>query len=118
MQEDSMHIRKSIIPDSSVKLLELCLSDDANEFWMPTTQRSTKTMEYRSDVTLKELITQKIQSQNQALTSQQRKKVFTKNAIRDALVEKDMISFCKIFPIGLAPITMRKHLLYQQSRAG
>ena len=46
------------------------------------------------------------------------KKVFIKNAIRDVLVEKDMISFCKIFPIGLAPITMRKHLLYQQSRAG
>lgn len=90
-------IRDSIIPDSSVKLMALCLSDDDNELFLPSTQRKSKDIEFRGDWALQEIIQERIKSEQER-------------------IKHDKIE--DIFSNGPAPIILRKLLLYKQARAG
>ena len=114
MQKEMMHIRKSIIPDISVKFLDLCLSADENGILMPPLHRESKMMEYRADIALKELISQKLRSRELAIPLAMRKRQLYMNS-RNSKSSGDLDD---LFVSGTVPIFMRKHLLCRQSRAG
>lgn len=90
-------IRESIIPDSSVKLMALCLSEEENEIFMPATRRKSRELEYRGDWALQEIISERI-------------------ARDKARTNRDKIE--KLVNNGPTPIVLRKLLLYKQARAG
>ena len=92
-----IEVRASIIPDSSVKLMALCLSDDDNEIFMPSTHRQAKELEFRADWALQEIIKERIKRETER-------------------IRQDKIEY--IFCNGPVPIILRKLLLYNQARAG
>ena len=121
MIERRAKIRTSIIPDSSVKLLELCLSDEENGIFIPTTQRKTSNIEFRGDWALQNVITERIQKSYsqpniQPLVLRKRELLKSKKQIKKSTEETQKIE--EIFKQGNVPIMMRKFLLYQQIRAG
>ena len=118
MQEQSAHIRESVIPDISVKLLNLCLGPDENGVLMPPTHRTARSLEYRADVTLKEMIAQRLCDKKEALSlAIKKRKIYeiTENNPEDLNKSND---FDKLFSLGVVPINLRKHMLYHQCRAG
>lgn len=121
MIERRAKFRDSIIPDSSIKLLELCLTDEDNEIFMASTQRYSMNLNFRSDWALQDIISEKLkkhQPKQEILPLVLRKRKLCKNIIT---TEKPTLKTQKIeelFEGGKAPIMMRKFLLYQQTRTG
>lgn len=114
MQVQSQHIRRPIVPDISVKLLDLCLSPDESGILMPPVQRRSKMLEYCADLTLKELISQRLKDKEAAVPLVMRKRnLYEKSKAAEKEEPLEEVFFSKV-----APITMRKHLLHKQCRAG
>ncbi len=109
-------IRECIIPDISVKILNLCLSDDENGILMPITQRKSKTMDFRADWALQSVIKERIE--NKTLPLVLRKKQLYENRKKLDDLEKKSNGLEDLLQTGCAPFLLRKHLLYQQCRAG
>lgn len=118
MPKRCLHIRDSVIPDLSVKLLNLCLSTNENEILIPQTQRENCDLNFQADITLKEIITQKINNESKGLPLALRKKKLYEKIILESKKEKKENDFEDIFTLEVVPITMRKHLLCRQCRAG
>ncbi len=117
MHERSRHIRNFIVPDISVKLLDLCLSSDENGILMPPIHRRTKMIDYRADVTLKEMIEQKLKDKELMLPLTLRKrKLYEISVCKKKNCSENKLE--EMFSSGVVPITMRKHLLCKQCRAG
>ena len=116
MLKRKTRIREAIIPDISVKLLNLCLGEDENGILMPITQRKTKDMDFRADWALQNVIKERIEKK--ALPLVLRKKQLYENSIICLEIEKKQPSLDYLFKNGPAPIMMRKHLLNLNSRAG
>lgn len=93
-------IRTEVIPDLQVKILALCLSDDENGI-NPRISTDTKLLSYKADEILRETIQNKIKKSKQAIASE------LNFGLMDKLAQYEVL-----------PITMRKHLLYKDCRAG
>ena len=74
MLEQTLHIRRSIVPDTSVRILDICLASDENEILMQPISRSAKMLDFRADVTLKDMISQKIYNKEFAIPINLRKR--------------------------------------------
>ena len=108
-------IRKSVVPDIQVKILELCLSDEENGLLMPSTKRHSNSIDFRADWALKEIISSKIENQKKGVPL-----VLRKKQLYDKSINHNKISdiYDRIYNIRILPITIRKHLLYKDCRAG
>lgn len=107
------HIRKSIIPDIQVKMLELCLSDGENGIMPCCTERIPKGIDYRTDSVLREVILQRIDQHSKLLPLTQRKKELYN------IHKKNSVNFLeKLSVYNNLPIFMRKHLLCKGFKAG
>lgn len=111
-------IRESVIPDLSVKMLNLCLEDEEISVLFPPTSRATRTMEYRADVTLKELISEKIKDSSNALPLSLRKKKLYQKTTEEIQNQVAASVIENLRSLQVVPIMMRKHTLYEQCRAG
>lgn len=68
------NVRKEIIPDVQMKMLELCLSDDENGIFMPSTKRKSQVSDFRADWALKDIISERIKNSQRPLPLALRKK--------------------------------------------
>ncbi len=118
MSTENIKIRKSIIPDIHVKLLDLCLSEDENGILMPITKRDSKSMDFRMDWALQDVITSRIKQKTECIPLVIRKRQLYEEAIKKDKEEKLKHNLELLFESKNVPITKRKYLLYQQARAG
>lgn len=108
-------IRESVIPDIQVKILALCLDDNENGILLSSTQRVSKSMDFRADWALRDIITTKIQNQQKAIPLTLRKKMLYDNTLKET---KSLSIIEKLSDYEILPINMRKLLLYKDCRAG
>lgn len=118
MRSKSAILRKTIIPDIQVKLLDLCLSDNENGILIPITKRESKNIEFRADWALQDVITSRIKQKQECLPLVIRKRQLYEEAIRKNKEEKLKHGLKQLFEFTNVPIIMRKYLLYQQAGAG
>ncbi len=110
-------VRKMIIPDISVKILDLCLSDGENGISAVTTQRESGVSDYRCDSVLQEVISLRITEGYKALPLTLRKRKIYEDTLKE---QKELLQNCidNMLQNGIAPIILRKHLLCKHSMAG
>ena len=120
MLNGRLKIRDSVIPDVSVRLLELCLSNDENGIFIPSTQRSSKKLDFRGDWALQEIINERIKKEHTqvAIPLVLRKRELYKKINSNTSNEQKSQKIEELLSSGKTPITLRKLLLYKQSRAG
>ena len=109
-------IRDAIIPDASVRLLSLCLSDDENGIVVPITQRKSKCLDFRAYWALQSVIKERIE--NKAIPLVLRKRQLYENATKKEPESNSKLYVNELLALNAVPIFMRKHLLYQDCRAG
>lgn len=118
MMSRGIHIRESVIPDISVKLLDLYLSEDENEFYLPRTQRVKGGLEYGADLVLQTHIKKCIEKDcSQTLPLVLRKKQLLEKISKTKEQPAESKKIEDLFTDKKVPIIMRKYLLYQHSRA-
>lgn len=118
MRSRSAILRKSVIPDIQVKILDLFLNDDENGILMPITKRESKNIEFRADWVLRDVITSRIKQKQECLPFVIRKRQLYEEAIKKDNEEKLKHDLARLCEFKNVPITMRKYLLYQQAKAG
>lgn len=117
MQEDHLHTRKIVVPDASVKLLDLCLGSDENGILMPTANKRTKNIEYGKDCALKDLIAQRLNNHQKSTPLNIRKKEIYDECLEESEECSKNKNLEEFFTDGVVPIVLRKYLLHQQYRA-
>lgn len=118
MRSKNTILRKSVIPDIQVKLLDLCLNDDENGILMPITKRESKNIEFRADWALQDVITSRIKQKYECVPLVIRKRQLYEESVKKDEEEKLKHSLEQLFEFKNVPITKRKYLLYQRARAG
>ena len=84
-------VRKSIIPDNDVKLLDLCLAEGENGI-LPELDILTKRLKYGEDSTYKEIISKKFEQKEKILPITLRKRLlYDKTAEAVMELEKQVI---------------------------
>ena len=75
--------RESIVPDLSVKILDLCLNSDENGIAAPSTRRRAYSFEYGADQILKEVISKRIENHAKPVPLSQRKRSIYEQALKE-----------------------------------
>lgn len=109
-------IRSSIIPDASVKLLDLYFDIEEQEIFAPTTQRKEKSEDTEKSI-LQEIIQDRIDDEIKHLPLVLRKRKLYENAIINNSIKPEEIELARIASNGIVPIMLRKYLLLKQARA-
>ena len=116
MIKKDKYIRRSVIPDISVKILKLCLDESENDFLFSCTRRPSGNFEYLNDIVLREVITEKICNKRDFVPITLRKKhLYEKIKNEQSCTENKLVYLNNMTCV---PITMRKHILYSQVQAG
>ena len=111
-------IRKEVIPNAQIKLLDLCVEQDVDQILMPPTQRKSNTVEFRADWALKDVIKQRIEFNKDVLPLVLRKRKIYEKSLMQFKNKIETSDYSVFAESDFVPITLRKHLLYLKSRAG
>ncbi len=114
MKNKSRQIRKSVIPDDSVKILELCLSTEENGIVLFSSRQKVSDNEYSTDSLLKNLIAAKIKEKVGSLPLTLRKVLIYEKAKKEQISENIDDCLLVFNQFNKMSIVMRKYLRCMQ----
>ncbi len=107
-------IRASVIPDDSVKILDLCLTSEENGIVISVSRSKNDEVNFFADSALKNLIATKIADNNFQIPLTMRKRLMYERAKKANISKKivdEFLNFCNYNKIS---IIMRKYLSCMQ----
>lgn len=109
-------IRETIIPDIQVKMLDLCLSDNTSQMFIPTTPSAQRQISINTDNLYQEIINTRLK--NKKLSRACKNKLLYESVTMEIIDLKEPVPLYEILSTKIVPITLRKHLLYGHTGAG